>query len=171
MSKDSSLLQIFNTFQTSLNIGVFHGIFVNSYVTRSLMRKPQQSFKAWRPTQRCKGAIHRGHFFPLKSSKLKPDPETIPLGVGALKSVLKIFCQGPMLWFFNIFAEKFGEKNGVFESKQSTIMQKFDHDIVLWEKRQFFRRKLSKIAEKCDHNIDPRFSSKFHLFWLILGYI
>jgi hypothetical protein len=119
MSKDSSLLQIFNTFQTSLNIGVFHGIFVNSYVTRSLMRKPQQSFKAWRPTQRCKGAIHRGHFFPLKSSKLKPDPETIPLGVGALKSVLKIFCQGPMLWFFNIFAEKFGEKNGVFDSKHN----------------------------------------------------
>jgi hypothetical protein len=34
-------------------------------------------------------------------------------------------------------------------------MQNFDHNIVFWEKRQFFRRKLSKIAENCDHNIDP----------------
>jgi hypothetical protein len=43
-----------------------------------------------------------------------------------------------------------------FDSKQSEIMQKFDHNIGLWEKRQFFRRKLSKIAENCVHNIDPR---------------
>jgi hypothetical protein len=35
-------------------------------------------------------------------------------------------------------------------------MQKFDHNIGFWEKRQFFRRKLSKIAENYDHNIDPR---------------
>jgi hypothetical protein len=34
-------------------------------------------------------------------------------------------------------------------------MQKFDHNIGFWEKRQFFRRKLGKIAENCDHNIDP----------------
>jgi hypothetical protein len=34
-------------------------------------------------------------------------------------------------------------------------MQKFDHNIVFLEKRQFFRRKLSKVVENCDHNIDP----------------
>jgi hypothetical protein len=33
-------------------------------------------------------------------------------------------------------------------------MQKFDHNIVFREKRQFFRQKLSKITENCDHNID-----------------
>jgi hypothetical protein len=31
--------------------------------------------------------------------------------------------------FLNIFAEKFSEKIGVFDSKQSYIMQKFDHNI------------------------------------------
>jgi hypothetical protein len=31
--------------------------------------------------------------------------------------------------FLNIFAEKFGEKNGIFDSKQSRTMQNFDHDI------------------------------------------
>jgi hypothetical protein len=35
-------------------------------------------------------------------------------------------------------------------------LQKFDHNIVFWEKRQFFRRKLAKIAENCDRIIDPR---------------
>jgi hypothetical protein len=34
-------------------------------------------------------------------------------------------------------------------------MQKFDHNIGFWEKRQFVCRKLAKIAENCDHNIDP----------------
>jgi hypothetical protein len=34
-------------------------------------------------------------------------------------------------------------------------VQKLDHNIGFWEKRNFFRRKLSKIAENCDHNIDP----------------
>jgi hypothetical protein len=57
--------------------------------------------------------------------------------------------------FKNIFAEKFSEKIGIFDSKQSQIMQNFDHNIGFCEKRQFFRRKLSKIAENCDHNIDP----------------
>jgi hypothetical protein len=57
--------------------------------------------------------------------------------------------------FLNIFAENFSEKIGVFYSKQSYIMQNFDHNNGFWEKRQFFRRKLSKIAENCDHNIDP----------------
>jgi hypothetical protein len=37
-------------------------------------------------------------------------------------------------------------------------MQKLDHNIGFWEKRQFFLRKLLKIAENCDHNIDPWFS-------------
>jgi hypothetical protein len=31
--------------------------------------------------------------------------------------------------FVIIFAEKNGEENGVFDSKQSQIMQKFDHNI------------------------------------------
>jgi hypothetical protein len=35
-------------------------------------------------------------------------------------------------------------------------VQKFDHDIGFWEKRQFFRQKLPKIAENCDYNIDLR---------------
>jgi hypothetical protein len=37
-------------------------------------------------------------------------------------------------------------------------MQNFDHNIGIWEKRQFFRRKLSKIAENRDHNIDSWFT-------------
>jgi hypothetical protein len=57
--------------------------------------------------------------------------------------------------FWNIFAEKFSKKIGVFDSKQGLNMQNFDHNIGIWEKRQFFRQKLSKIAENCDHNIDP----------------
>jgi hypothetical protein len=55
------------------------------------------------------------------------------------------------------FRQKIGEKIGVFDSKQSSILQNFDHNIVfLGGKTPFFRRKLSKIAENCDHNIDPR---------------
>jgi hypothetical protein len=49
-----------------------------------------------------------------------------------------------------------GEKIGVFYSKQSLIMQKFDHNIGFWEKRHFVRRRLAKIALNCDHNIDPK---------------
>jgi hypothetical protein len=49
--------------------------------------------------------------------------------------------------FLNFFAEKFSEKIGVFDPKQSYW--------VLRKKHQFFRRKLSKFAENCDHNIDP----------------
>jgi hypothetical protein len=65
--------------------------------------------------------------------------------------------RGPMLWFLkNIFAEKFSEKIGVFDSKLSWNMQNFDHNIGFWEKRQIFRWILSKIAENCDHNIDSR---------------
>jgi hypothetical protein len=59
-----------------------------------------------------------------------------------------------MLWFFIYFRRKIQQKNGVFDSKQSLIMQ---NDIGFWEKRQFFCRKLSKIAENCDHNIDPMY--------------
>jgi hypothetical protein len=65
--------------------------------------------------------------------------------------------------FLNIFAEKFSEKIGVFDLKQSKIMQNFDHNIGFWEKRKFFRRKLSKIAENCDHNIDPRSGVRVYL--------
>jgi hypothetical protein len=44
-------------------------------------------------------------------------------------------------------------------------MQKFDHNIGFWEKRQIFRWNLSKIAQKSDHNIDHRtsFFSKLRL--------
>jgi hypothetical protein len=42
-------------------------------------------------------------------------------------------------------------------------MQKFDHNIGFWEKRQFFRRKLSKIAENWNYNIDLRpYDRKLH---------
>jgi hypothetical protein len=56
--------------------------------------------------------------------------------------------QGPMLWFFKYFCKKISEKIGGFDSKQSYIMKKFDHNISFWEKRQFFAenwRKLQKI--------------------------
>jgi hypothetical protein len=43
--------------------------------------------------------------------------------------------------FKNIFAKKIGEKIDVLDSKQSYIMQKCDHNIGFWEKRQIFRRK------------------------------
>jgi hypothetical protein len=56
---------------------------------------------------------------------------------------------------FEIFSQKNSEKVGVFDSKQSKIMQNFDHDIGFCEKTPFFRRKLSEIADNCDHNIDP----------------
>jgi hypothetical protein len=62
---------------------------------------------------------------------------------------------GPMLWFLKYFRQKISEKNGVFDTKQSQILKKNDHNIGFWKKRRFFRRKLSKIEENCDHNIDP----------------
>jgi hypothetical protein len=46
--------------------------------------------------------------------------------------------------FENIFAEKFSDKICVFYSKQSKIMQKFDHNIGFWEKRQFFAENCQK---------------------------
>jgi hypothetical protein len=54
--------------------------------------------------------------------------------------------------FLNIFAEKFGEKTGVFGSKQSKIMQKFDHNIGFLRKTPIF---WPKIVENYDHNNDP----------------
>jgi hypothetical protein len=36
-------------------------------------------------------------------------------------------------------------------------MQKFDHNIVFWEKRQFFRRKLGQIAENLIITSTPGF--------------
>jgi hypothetical protein len=53
------------------------------------------------------------------------------------------------------FRQKILEKNGVFDSKQSLILKKIDHNIGFWEKHRFFRRKFAKIAENCDDNIDP----------------
>jgi hypothetical protein len=48
--------------------------------------------------------------------------------------------------FLNIFAKKFREKIGVFDPKQSQIIQNCDHNIGFLEKRQFFRRKSRKIV-------------------------
>jgi hypothetical protein len=50
-------------------------------------------------------------------------------------------------------------------------MQKINHNIGFWEKRQFFRRKSSKIAENCDYNIGPRLGeiSPFGRIFLPLG--
>jgi hypothetical protein len=42
--------------------------------------------------------------------------------------------------FWNIFAENFG----IFDSKLSKILQKFDHNIGFWEKRQFFAENWQK---------------------------
>jgi hypothetical protein len=56
---------------------------------------------------------------------------------------------------YTFFAEKFSEKN-VYDSKQSKVMQKFDHNIGIYlRKTLIFCLKLAKIAENCDHNIDP----------------
>jgi hypothetical protein len=38
---------------------------------------------------------------------------------------------------------------------KASFCKNCDHNIGLWEKRQFFCRKWVKIAENCDHNIDP----------------
>jgi hypothetical protein len=43
-----------------------------------------------------------------------------------------------------------------FLLKLLLFLQKLDHNIGFWEKRQSFRRKLAKIAENFDDNIDPR---------------
>jgi hypothetical protein len=54
---------------------------------------------------------------------------------------VEVFTRDRCYDFLNIFAEKFSKKIGVFDSKQSWIMQNFDYNIGFWEKRQFFRRK------------------------------
>jgi hypothetical protein len=54
--------------------------------------------------------------------------------------------------FYYFFAEKIGEKIGVFDSKRANLYQKFDHSIGVWRKR----RKLVKIGENCNHSIDPQ---------------
>jgi hypothetical protein len=46
--------------------------------------------------------------------------------------------------FKNSFVEKFGEIFGVFDSKQSWIIQKFDHNIGFWEERHFFAENWQK---------------------------
>jgi hypothetical protein len=56
----------------------------------------------------------------------------------------------------NIFSEKFGEKIGVFDSKQRKKCKILIITLFFSEKRHFFRQKMSKIAENCDHNIGPR---------------
>jgi hypothetical protein len=50
-----------------------------------------------------------------------------------------------MLWFENIFAEKSGEKNGVFT--QNMLYVKNYHNVGFREKRIFVRRKFENIAE------------------------
>jgi hypothetical protein len=56
-----------------------------------------------------------------------------------------------VLIFKNILAEKFSEKIGVFDSKQSQILKKIIIALVCKKNAIiFFRRKLGKIAENCD---------------------
>jgi hypothetical protein len=38
-----------------------------------------------------------------------------------------------MLWFFKYFCQKIWQKIGVYDSKQSLSMLKFDHNIGFWE--------------------------------------
>jgi hypothetical protein len=54
-----------------------------------------------------------------------------------------------------LFLKYFRPKTGVFDSKQSKVIQKCDIILVLEKKRRFSCRKLSKTIENCDHNIDP----------------
>jgi hypothetical protein len=49
--------------------------------------------------------------------------------------------------FKNIFAEKFSEKIGVFDSKQSQNFKNIDHNIGFLRKTPNFCRKLAKIAK------------------------
>jgi hypothetical protein len=65
---------------------------------------------------------------------------------------------------FKTFLPKKSAKNCSFDSKQSKIMQNFNHYIGFQEKRQFFRRKLPKIAKNSDHYIDPCFSTNNNIF-------
>jgi hypothetical protein len=53
-----------------------------------------------------------------------------------------------MLWFLSIFAKKIGEKIGVFYSKQSWIIQQYDHNIGFWDKRHFFSPKIVENRRK-----------------------
>jgi hypothetical protein len=50
---------------------------------------------------------------------------------------------GPMLWIFKFLQKKLS-KIWLFDSEQSQIMQKFDHNIVLWDKRQFSAENFQK---------------------------
>jgi hypothetical protein len=73
------------------------------------------------------------------------DTEIISGRIQAKKSL------GRMLWFWKYFRHK----NWRFLLKLLIVFEKNDHNIGLWEKRQFFRRKLAKIGENCDNNNDP----------------
>jgi hypothetical protein len=55
--------------------------------------------------------------------------------------------QGPMFDFKNIFAEFFGEKIGVFDSKQSLILHNFIITLVL-RKTPIFSPKIVKNRRK-----------------------
>jgi hypothetical protein len=66
---------------------------------------------------------------------------------------------GSMLWFFKYFLRKNGEK--------IVIMQNVDHNIVFWEKRQFFRRKLQKIVTITSTPGVDVIKTHFRLFGLI----
>jgi hypothetical protein len=68
---------------------------------------------------------------------------------------------GTDVMIFKIFSPKNLAKKLAFLLKLLLVFCKnCDHNIVFWEKRQFFRRKLSKISENFDHNIDPGYFSE-----------
>jgi hypothetical protein len=49
---------------------------------------------------------------------------------------------------FKYFRQKIQQKIGIFDSKQSQIVQKFDHNIGFWENSQFFSPKIVKNRRK-----------------------
>jgi hypothetical protein len=46
---------------------------------------------------------------------------------------------------------------------KAKLWKNSDHNIGLWEKRQFFRQNLSKVPENRDYNIDPSLNMKYLL--------
>jgi hypothetical protein len=67
--------------------------------------------------------------------------------------------------FFDIFAEKIGEKISVFAQNKAKLCKNWILKLFL-EKNAIFRRKLASVAENCDHNIDPRLGEFSPIGWL-----
>jgi hypothetical protein len=55
--------------------------------------------------------------------------------------------------FLNIFAEKFGKNIGIFGTNFGYFLQKSDHNIGFWEKRNFFSPKIGKCLGQMLHTV------------------